>query len=715
MTYRHPGIRLTQEFAKLLPALAPFNLPNVTVGPVFQVITDDVLGTYSGALNSFVYASLLPGAIIDVAPLDENELADHQFPITAKLVDASIELLSGSAGEIEAESLVTIKDATANAFADVKVGDKIEVLSGNNAGVYNVREIVDINTIQTQQEFVEAESAISYRVLTVIDEIVLGRDVDFEADDQAVDVFASLQYDNKDIVSGQVVVSYRALRVDFASEVKEYSGIIDLQAAFGIDQIVPANPLAFGLSLALMNTVTKVNGLGLGALALTNETQAYQLALDVLKRTSMYAIAPLTQNPVVHQLFATHVQQMSSPERGKTRVAICNKKMVTVETVLDTETTSGERTIINTSTDGVVSLGDSTLSYLTPLFGNVQEGDIVTIVGGTGVTSGDFVVESVDSTTKITLGDGFIASYNGSNVQFYVSRGYGMEANGTVFYDGNAHFLEDGVAAGNFLVIHNGVFAGRHSILAVTSNNKLTVAQIPGIVSVQSPITYDVEKDMSKTEIAEYHKGYASSFANRRVVMIFPDIVKVPEGSVLRELPAFYLSCAVAALTTGLPTHQGFTNTTVSGFLGFIHGSDYFDEDQLDIIADGGNMIFDQEVPEAPLYIRHELTTDRSSVKFQEYMVTKNVDYICKFLTTAFKKYSGQYNVIDATFDELKTSTKAATDYLKTQTVLPRIGGVIKSGSLVGLSEGINIDSIAMRFKLDIPIPLNNLDITVQV
>ena len=405
---------------------------------------------------------------------------------------------------------------------------------------------------------------------------------------------------------------------------------------------------------------------------------------------------------------------MSLPDAGKERVAITNRKLITIETLKDTETTSGDRIIINTQTAGIVVLGGSTLSFATDLFGKVQAGDVVVIVGGTGVTVGEYVVDSADSATQITL-DSFTATYNGSDVQFYVKRAYGLEANGTVFFDGDASFISDGVAPGHYLLIESGTFAGRYAITSVDSEYKIGVSQVPGVVSVQAPITYSVEKDMTNTEIAEFMKGYASSFANRRLVLTFPDTVKIPEGSVIRELPGFYLGCSVGALTTGLPTQQGFTNLSVSGYLGFVNGSDKFDEDQLDIIADGGVMIFDQEVPEAPLFIRHELTTDRSAIKFQEYMVTKNVDFIAKFMRNAFKDFIGQYNVVDSTFDEMKTRAASVISFLRDDTIVTKLGGVIKGGNLQTLEEGTNIDSILMRFKLDIPIPLNNVDITVQV
>jgi hypothetical protein len=802
MAYRRPGIRVTQEFLDLLPALAPFNLPNCVVGPAYQVVQDDEVGSYTGIAGSYSYAGLNAGNIVDINKLDENELTDHQYPIKTYLKEIESLLLEGVGLGYVASDLTLFKNDSVDAFSsavagdilvvieddieivpeasngsadsalpnvltgpsstvfnDVAEGDKVIISAGtdvtageytvssiidgqnielsasfytglssvsdityqvvrttgtNNAGRYIIREVVDNNTVKLQSEFSEEETLLSYSVLREVDEVELTRDTDFTADEDSINLLSGLTANGLDVVSAKVFASYRALRIDLASSIREYKSLTDIQAVFGVDQVVPANPLAFGLSIALQNTVTAANGLGLGVEFLTNEQQAYQKALDVLKKTDMYALVPLTQSPVVAQLFSSHVTQMSLPEIGKERVAITNKKLTTTEILADTTTTSGQRTIVNTKLAGIVVLGASTLSFSSDLFGNVQAGDVVTIVGGTGVAPGDYVVDSVDSATQLTL-DSFTATYNGSDVQFYISRADGIEANGIVFYDGSSTFLTDGVAAGHFLIIESGSFAGKHKITAVNSEQKISVEQIPGIVSVQDSIEYRIEKDLTATEMAEFAKAYAAAFANRRLVIAFPDTVKIPEGSVVKELPGFYLGCSVGALTTGLPTHQGFTNLSVSGFLGLVNGSDRFDEEQLDTIADGGTMIFDQEVPEAPLFIRHELTSDRSAIKFQEYMVTKNVDFIAKFMRNAFKDFIGTYNIVDTTFDDLKLTSTSVIRYLKDETILPKIGGVIKGGNLTKLEEGTNIDTILMRFKLDIPIPLNNIDITVQV
>jgi hypothetical protein len=405
---------------------------------------------------------------------------------------------------------------------------------------------------------------------------------------------------------------------------------------------------------------------------------------------------------------------MSLPEKKKERAAIVNKTLIFKEVVLLEETTSGSRVIVNTQTDGIVSTGADTLDAPSNAFVEVQKGDSVEIVGGTGAPVGIYLVSDVVSDTQLVL-EGFTATDNGTNVEFFISRGDGLESNGSVFYDSNATFITSGVSAGHYLNIESGNFKGRYKIISVPTDKKIIIEQVPGVTSVLTPVTYVIDRDMSLREQAEYMAAYAHSFANRRLVITFPDIVRIPVGTTIKSLPGYYLNSAVAALTTGLPTQQGFTHLTISGFLGFINGSDRFDEDQLDIIASGGVMIFDQEVEDAPLYIRHELTSDRSSVKFQEYQVTKNVDYVAKFIRDGLKDFVGVYNIVDSTFDELKSTSASLIIFLKEDTKLPKIGGVIKKGEIVKLEEGTSIDAINIRYKFDIPIPLNNIDVVVQV
>lgn len=824
MAYRRPAVTVIQEFVGLVPALAAFSLPTVAVGPTFQLVNGDLLGTYSDTQQVYAYASLLGGAIVDLALLDpEDPHPTTKQPIEVLLSNARVEVVSektsGSGSgqalsdltpsvfeRVQAGDLVVIKEAlavailslqndgvssdtagqrdrltagTAGQFADVKAGDTVTVTAGTNTntgsftvlvkisdsvlkldadindgvgpasdvtysiagdrgtlnqGQYRVRSKTDDNNLVLESPLAEPEAPLTYDIRREVSEIPLARVSSlpgngFLAAASSITLPAGLIYtdeelENYDILSGNVLATYRALRTDMAADVREFGRLSDVEAFFGVDQITPANPLAFALSIMLQNTVTPVNGLGLNANGLSSETLAYTSALDVLALTNMYALVPLTQNAVIHQLFKTHVEQMSQAEKRAERVVIVNRTLLTVETVKEeaatTTSETGARVIVNTQVDGAHDGSDlNRLADATPdQFLNVQKGDTVVIQSGVGVTPGSYLVDTVVDSNTLDLGADFAtAGPPATNVQYFIIRRDGVGADGQTFYDRNAQFISDGVAPGYFVRVSapSGV-VGRHRIASVDSEKQLTLDQIPGVAELVAGVTYEVERDMSRTEQANFISGYSSGIGSRRVVNLWPDTLKVPVGQVVEDLPGFYGCAAIGAITTGLPTQQGFTNLSISGFLGLLHSTKYFSEDQLDIIADGGTMVLAQEGPEQPLFIRHQLTTDRSAIKFQEYSVTKNVDFIAKFIRDAYKGFPGVYNIVDTTLDELRGTAKAVVTFLKDDTRLPRIGGVIRSGNLALLEEHPDqIDTVRMRFKFNIPIPLNNLDITIEV
>lgn len=823
MAYRRPAVTVIQEFVGLVPALATFNLPTVAVGAAYELIDDDLIGTYSGSQQAYAYSELSAGAQVDVEAIAEDEA----FPATKKEIevfirDAEVEIVAqnnnGSANGqnfndpssaifanvLAGDIIRVVEDLTeeivapqtdgvttdtnqdiltagvALQFADVEVGDVVTVTGGTNTntgtynviekidnsnirldgnvndgvgpaadvaysisgergednkGDYRIKEVVDANNLITEGVFPEVEGTLTYSIVREVAEIQLARVASlpgngFFADEDNITLPAGLQVvigsGTYDIVSGNVEANYRGLRNDLAANVVEYGTLADLQAQFGIDQITPANPLAFALSLMLQNTVTPVNGLGLDGNAVSNEVLSFQAAFDVLALTEMYAIVPLTQNPVIHQNLKSHVEQLSQPDQKLERVGIVNRRIVTVETAIDEAETSsvqsGARVIVNTQTNGAHD--GANLDVLTDSdpdqFLDVNPGDSVVIVSGGDVTPGTYLVqEKTDNNNLVLDGDFAILGGGATNVNYFIFRRDGLGANGTTFYDRDATFISGGAAPGYYLIIKaasNNLALGRFKIASLTSENQFEIEQVPGITSLVADVTYEVERDLTKTEQAQFIAGYSEGIGSRRIVNVWPDVLETPVGSQTEDLPGYYGAAVIGALTTGLPTQQGFTNLTVSGFLGLKNSTGYFTQAQLDTVASGGTMIFAQDIEEAPLYIRHQLTTDVSAIKFQEFSVTKNVDFIAKFLRDQFKGYIGVYNIVDTTLDELKTNAKASIEFLRDDTRLPRIGGVIRSGTLALLEEDeTQIDTVNMRFVLDIPIPLNNLNITIQV
>ena len=596
-------------------------------------------------------------------------------------------------------------------------GDSIDVVftvngtRGNlNAGDYIIKSKTDSNTLVLNTPVVETEHLLSYRIERKVSSIALVRDVDYTADADKITMLSSLV-----IVSAVIYASYRALRNDLAGSVVEFADINALIAAHGTEQITPANPYAYSVSKLFDNTVTAVYALALNENAVTNELLSYQVALDVLEKSDMYALVPLTQSPIIHQAMRTHVVGLSN--EGKTRIAIINRKLVTEQIIVPSTTISSDvansRLVVNTQIDGAaVFITPNTLNDSTPdQFMNVKRGDTVIITAGTNAIVGQYTVTLVTNLNKIVL-DANIVTADSTDVTYYIVRRDGMSSDGITIYDRNASFISDEVVAGHFFRFPSGAF---YKVTSVVSELQLQITKVPGVTTLQTGFTYEIYKALTKAEQASVLAGYSAGLGSRRVVNTWPDAINTTVGNSTELLPGYYGGVIIGALVAGLPTQQGFTNLAVSGVLSLIHSNKYFSDEQLNVIAGGGTLIFAQDTDQGAVYCRHSLTTDMSSIKFQELSVTKNVDYADKYIKKQFAHFIGQYNIYDGTFDELKTNAKAVITNLKNQKY-DKVGGVIKNGTLKELKESeTKIDTIVGRFGMDFPIPLNNLELTVEV
>jgi hypothetical protein len=732
MAYRQPGVRLTQEFQNLAPALALFSLPNVHVGPAFQILPDDVVGNYSALSVSVSYLHKVDGAIVDVRPANPLDLLDYPVRVFFKNLTC-VWKASAATGSVGAGDLQKLTDSVSGAFQYIQSGDKIIVTAPVGAvGTYTVTSKVDNENIKFDIPFAAAAGSVTYSI-----QRVLAGPVEIPAstsglviDANQVTVPASLSYSDplslttKPILSAVISLKYRAFRYEYSTLTKEFSDTTALQAEFGIDQIVPENPVVYSAYLGLQNSVTAVNILELGSeyMTLNDEQLAHAKALDVLKRTSMYAINVLSQTPVIHTLYKAHVENLSTPDYKKWRVAVCNRQIKTIQLVVDTQTTAASTSVIFApATDGAVLL--ATLNKLSTSvsngFASVKVGDKMIVTGGTNAVAGTVEVISVISSTQVQL-SGNVATGASSNIAYSIARPDGLTPDGGEINLQGATFITSGVSPGMFVKILSGGPLGRFKIGSVLSQTRLTLVPAAAPVSgtsVYLNVGFQVDRDMSKTEQAAFIKTYSQSIGSRRMVMVWPDVCKVLVSNVATQVPGFFLGASVVALTTGLPTQQGFTNLGVSGYVGVVNSSHYFDDDQLNDMADGGTMIFAQDVlDQTQVFIRHQLTSDRSSIKFQEYSVTKNVDFISYFIVKQSVKYIGQYNIYEGLFDDLKLNAQSIIGFLKDNTRVPKFGGVIKTGALSSLkTDPTQIDTVQQSYSMTIPIPLNNLDITLIV
>jgi hypothetical protein len=589
MAYREPAVRVTQEFVNALPALAAFALPHVNVGPAFQVVNEGAAGAYAGLSTNYSYPGQIAGTYIDTRAYDSTDLLS--FPVKALLSNTVLRILNViGTGAILITDLNQFTDATLNAFLNVAAGDVISVTGsglGNN-GLFTVREKISNNIVKVNETFTAAEAALSYSVRRNVQSSVGNIDVTSQATISSTQVTlpAALTYTLSPfgsclVISANVLISYRAQRIEKSADVWEYKQVSELQADFGLDQIVPENPVVFAAFISMQTAVVPTNLLALNSTYLTDELLSYQNGLDVLALTEMYAINVLTQSTSVHTSLKAHCESLSLPDNALERVGITNRKIVLTATVVDQITTSG------------------------------AEG-----LAGTG-------------NLKLT--------------------------------SSASEFITDGVVPGHFILVSAPTLvAGRYKIASVDSQTQVTL--VGPVPAPSTGVSFSVEKDLQKSEQASVLGSYAASLGSRRLVVVWPDEVKGPVGSEIRTLPGYFLGAVVGALTTGLPTQQGLTNLAVGYFTGVKHSTKYFDRDQLNTIAGGGIMIFAQDVLDvSALYVRHQLTTDTSAIKFQEYSITKNVDFIAKFVRNNHRQFIGQYNIVDSTFDDLKSNATGSS------------------------------------------------------
>lgn len=223
----------------------------------------------------------------------------------------------------------------------------------------------------------------------------------------------------------------------------------------------------------------------------------------------------------------------------------------------------------------------------------------------------------------------------------------------------------------------------------VGSSYELEVIRIPDI-SLQAQAVSDT----------------SSSFNNSRFVHVWPDVCTV-DGE---DLPGYFLCCAVGGMVSGLPSHQGLTRLSVAGIDSITHSGDYFNSAQLDVIADGGTFIFEQLNPSAPPFVRHQLTTDRSTLEFQELSFVKNYDYVSYILKDVLDNFLGQYNVTPTTLATLETAVRATLESLKLYSV-PKIGSPILAydESITATQLEDQKDRVEIYAYVEFPYPLNTI------
>lgn len=293
------------------------------------------------------------------------------------------------------------------------------------------------------------------------------------------------------------------------------------------------------------------------------------------------------------------------------------------------------------------------------------------------------------------------------------------------FRDEMATFLSNQIVAGEdeLIVIDKSVVDTstvskykeiRYLIDSVSGEDELSVSKVWNetaqifeagqFPTVSSKVYYRVETPVitNKYILARFYRDISKGYADRRMSHIFAPAIGISDdNSTITPVPGYYFACAYAGSTQSDAPQRGFTNKSFPGFARVFYTNDYFTEAQMDIIAEGGTTIVTQYNTKAPLQVRHQLTTDMTSIETREYSVTKNVDHMAKTARASFRPYIGRFLINSETLGILYKLGAALVERWKNR-------GQLLSGSVDQFQvDPTQADRVIACFKLKVPIPLN--------
>jgi hypothetical protein len=455
-----------------------------------------------------------------------------------------------------------------------------------------------------------------------------------------------------DVHSGQLYVEYREWLADLADEVNSISDVADLDQIAG--QLDPDNPLKWGVYKALSNS----NGTVVKYTAVVNpaDLDSWVQVLERIKgRDDMYNLVPLTFDVRVHNLWAAHIDAESNEYANNWKGGFVSLKAEPVAQAV------GEGVAIGGVSGNVVA--DPVLATVgdDPEATNTQYTKL-TVTSGNGY----FV------TNDVRPGD--IVRYN------FAVDGFGDEQ-----YE---EYVVDRVLSESTLLLYSG------------TNAAVTVAQ-----------RVEIYHNRNRNEIADHIAEQAGALSNRRICATWPD--QVGEAGTLQA--GYYLSAALAGLASGVVPHQPLTNVEVAGFDDYTRSYRYFNETQLNRMAEAGVWIVTEDRDGTP-HTRHALTTDNLDLNRREEMIRRNVDSISYLFLRRLRPYIGRTNATPAMVELLASEVGSIIRFLKGNGFTQELGSQLIDGTIRILRiHPLLKDRIEIVLDLVVPAPLNNIELHLVV
>lgn len=471
--------------------------------------------------------------------------------------------------------------------------------------------------------------------------------------------------------SAPMYFSYKGLRLDLSPEADNPSLIV-WDSTEDITNVAP--PISLDNIGSLMSYLAKLNAptsqvASIGVPAVSDDAPdgtpaGYTTALEFLQSEEVYAVAPASQNPVVHQAGLAHVNAMSASEQKGERILIFNPEVpdrenpTSVESGTDANSTGtdNEVTLETNIASALIALGINPNLDINPATGAIENEVYLDL----GSDDQAYLIKSVTSGTDLVLRTTF-ATGDGNSDSFYST----MTLTGSLISDDWSVFIR-----GDLL-------------------------EVGGV--------------LDKSAVSETVQGAASAYGDRRGYYVFPDTVKIDLSGLEQQAEGYYACAAIAGMIGQLPPQQPFTNYPITGLTGIVGSDDTYTNSQLNVMAAGGVYILVQDVEGAPVTSRHQLSTDTSSIEKRELSITKIVDYVAKFIRSSLRTFIGRNNITPEFIDQIGIIIQGLLTFLEDNNVV--IGAELDSLA----QDENNPDTLVASIVLDVPYPCNYIRLLLLV
>jgi hypothetical protein len=288
----------------------------------------------------------------------------------------------------------------------------------------------------------------------------------------------------------------------------------------------------------------------------------------------------------------------------------------------------------------------------------------------------------------------------------------------TILTSSNVDFITNGVTPGDVVRFNyqpdgeGGWEYDEYTVDLVLSEDSLQLVSGPSTEVVIAK-KFEVYHPNTTAEMALQVAAESGRLKSARVANVFPNEISMG-GEVVQ---GWVLAAAVAGLKSGVVPQQGLTNLSLTGFDNADVTSKFFTDAELDVMADSGTLLVVQE-DSAPysIIIRHQLTTDRTSLNTQELSIQAVMDACSYVMLSRLKSFTGRSNITPGTLSEISTAIEAALIYLMSIADTPLAGPIILDNSkLLDIYQHPSLlDHVYSEVELEIGKPLNTLIIKLQ-